>query len=140
MNTHMSQNDKTDEFSFILKPSTVCEGVGVFICHAVAKGTRLRLFGDQMEDDIDRPRVLGREAVPELLRGYCVDDGERLLCPHDFGSMPVGWYVNHSDEPNAFQTDRKWFRALRDIVAGEEILLDYRTLGEPKNNRESFLG
>jgi hypothetical protein len=138
---HMQKRDRTDEFSFVLKPSTVCDGVGVFASHDIAKGTRLRLFGNHVEDGVDRPRVFfDRAAVPETFRGFCVDEGERLLCPHDFGEMPVGWYVNHSDDPNAVQTDRKWFWALRDIVAGEEILLDYRTLGEPKDRREGFLG
>ncbi len=89
--------NETNEFSFILKPSEY--GVGVFATHDIAEGVRLRLWGNQTEDNVDRARILNKEAVPTKLRGYCVDRGEKLFCPNDFGRMEIGWYVNHSDPP-----------------------------------------
>lgn len=129
---------ETDEFSFILKPSKVCDGVGVFATHGIASGTRLRVFGEQIEDDVDRARIFDKNALPEIFHGYCVDDGEKFLCPADFGSMPIGWHINHSEAPNAYQKNRKWYYAARDIIEGEEILIDYNSLGEPMESREDF--
>ncbi len=128
--------NETNEFSFILKPSN--HGVGVFATHDIAKGTRLRLWGEQVEDDVDRARLLDKEAVPEALKGYCVDRGGKLLCPNDFGRMEIGWYVNHSDAPNVYQKKYKWFYAKRDIKEGEEILIDYNSLNEPEENRGKY--
>lgn len=128
--------NETNEFSFILKPSKY--GVGVFATHNIGKGARLRLWGKQIEDDKDRARVLDKKKVPEALRGYCIDRGEKLLCPNDFGFMEIGWYVNHSDNPNAYQEKYKWFFAKQDIKEGEEILIDYNSLDEPEENREDY--
>ena len=44
-----------------------------------------------------------------------------------FGHMHVGWYLNHSDEPNAHHARFRYF-ASRDIDADEEITIDYRDL------------
>ncbi len=128
--------NETNEFSFMLKPSK--HGVGVFATHDIAKGTRLRLWGKQIEDDADRARVFKKEEVLEALRGYCVDRGDKLLCPNDFGFMEIGWYVNHSNSPNVYQEKYKWFYAKRDIKEGEEILIDYNFLDEPEKNKENY--
>jgi len=128
--------NETNEFSFILKPSE--HGVGVFATHDIAKGIRLRLFGNQIEDDVDRPRILSKEVVPEVLRGYCVDREDKLLCPNDFGQIEIGYYINHSDAPNTYQENYKWFYAKRDIKKGEEILIDYNFLDEPEENKEDY--
>lgn len=128
--------NETNEFSFILKPSE--HGVGVFTTHDIANDTRLRLWGNQTEDDVDRSRIFDKEAVPKAFRGYCVDRGDKLLCPNDFGLMEIGWYVNHSDIPNAYQKNYKWFYAKRDIKEGEEILIDYNSLNEPEKNKEDY--
>ena len=44
----------------------------------------------------------------------------------------VGWYLNHSFTPNAYQEQYQYFAA-RDIEAGEEITINYRTLNEVEN-------
>ena len=60
-----------------------------------------------------------------------------MICPSDFGALPIGWYVNHSPIPNAApgknpnQHRRYRWYANRDITKGEEILFDYKNLGEP---------
>lgn len=43
--------DKTDEFSFILKPSEY--GIGVFATHNIKKDTYLRLFGKEKNTRIE---------------------------------------------------------------------------------------
>lgn len=129
----MSTN--TNEFSFILKPTQ--HGVGVFAAHAIAKGAALRLFGDE-ESLAERSRMLSQAEVPEAFQDYCMHRaGGQLVCPKDFGSMPIGWYLNHSQEPNAIHRDFRWYAA-RDIAAGEEILIDYSSLEEPEEAREEY--
>ena len=122
----------TNQFSFILKPSE--HGVSVFAVHNIAKGTELRLFaGKGKEAD----HVYRREEVPELFRAYCVERKDHLLGPKDFGAMPVGWYMNHSRNPNAALQDEHFY-ALRDIGEGAEIVIDYRDLGEPEEAKEDY--
>lgn len=131
-----AMKEDTTEFSFILKPAE--HGIGVFTLHDIRSGAYLRLFGDQTRELENRTRKLSKENVPEALQQYCMDRGESLICPDDFGHMPVGWYLNHSHTPNAVHSgDYRWY-ALRDIAAGEEITIDYNTLGEPAESKEYY--
>lgn len=125
--------NKTNEFSFILKPSD--HGVGVFTLHDIDKDTHLRLFGDnETLSSLEK----NKEDVPKFFRAYCVSRGEKLICPKDFGQMHIGWYLNHSETPNAYHDeDYKWY-AVRDIKAGEEITINYSLLDEPKEDREDY--
>ena len=110
--------------TFILKPSTI-EGIGVFAWSHIPKGTLLDLF-----DGTDY-RVISRRkagAFPKtVLETYCVEDSAGYHCPANFHRMSVGWYLNHSEQPNAGGTRENYY-ALRDIREGEEITIDYTTL------------
>jgi SET domain-containing protein len=44
--------------------------------------------------------------------------------PKDYRLVCVGWYLNHSPEPNAYLCSDCLYAA-RDILEGEEILIDY---------------
>ena len=123
----------TDGQSFILKPSTV-EGVGVFALHDIAEGTHMELFREDFEEEIRKP-----EDVPEKLRGFCLgrEDGT-LLCPKFFNRMDIGNYVNHSGNANMRYEKGRGYFAKRDIKAGEELLANYRELGEPEGSREEY--
>jgi len=122
----------TTQFSFILKPSE--HGVGVFAVHAIAKGTELRLFaGKGKEDD----KIWKKEEVPKLFQDYCIEKKDHLVGPQDFGCMSLGWYVNHSKNPNAALRSEQFY-AIRDILEGEEILIDYNSLGEPEEAKEEY--
>lgn len=128
-------NNKTTEFSFILKPSHY--GIGVFATHGIKSGTHLRLFGDKETINL-RSMSRPKEEVPEVFRNYCMDRGNELICPLDFGQMPVGWYLNHSKNPNAVpDNDYRWYAA-RDIASGEEVTIDYNSLNEPEEAKENF--
>ncbi len=126
---------KTTEYSFILKPSEY--GVGVFATEDIQKDTHLRLFGDAETINF-RSSIREKNDVPKNFRGYCIDSGDKLICPTDFGHMHVGWYLNHSKLPNTYpDDDYKWY-ALRDIKAGEEITIDYNSLNEPEEAKEDY--
>lgn len=128
--------NKTNEFSFILKPSNIDgAGLGVFTTHDIEKDTELRVLGENPEADYS---LRNRDEVPEQFRTFCVCEGEKLLCPKDFGHMTIGWYMNHSSKNfNAFQKDQKFYTA-RDIKAGEEILIDYNSFNEPEKYKEEY--
>lgn len=125
---------ETNEFSFILKPAQ--HGIGVFATHAIKEGTFLRLFGDEEEYE-NRIRMLPKDAVPTLFRNYTMSRAANLVCPEDFGQMPVGWYLNHSKDANAVHKRYNWY-ASRDIASGEEICIDYATLEEPEEDRDAY--
>lgn len=118
--------NKTTEFSFVLKKSEY--GVGVFATHNIKSDTYLRVFGDE-DNPNDVSVVRKKEDVPEFFRSYCVDRGETMECPKDFGCMEVGWFINHSKTPNAYIRNREFY-ALRDISTDEEITIDYNSLPE----------
>lgn len=134
--------DQTNEFSFVLKPSQ--HGVGVFATHDIEKGSYLRLFAEEKVND-HHIRLLKKDGIPEKFRDWCLDRGDSMLCPPDFGAMPIGWYLNHSTSPNASHkgagelAHRKyvWY-ASRDITAGEEIFIDYNSLEEPDEAKEEY--
>ena len=70
--------------------------------------------------------------VPVDFKKYCLNLKNGVLAPSDCGQMAVGWYLNHSVTPNACQEQYQYFAA-RDIEAGEEITINYRTLNEVEN-------
>jgi len=117
---------QTDEFSFALRPCAY--GIGVFATHDIRKGTHLRLCGDDREEI---SHAVPREQVPEYFRKYCLEREDGLLIrPSDFGRLHTVWFLNHADEPNAGHRNYVYY-ALRNIAEGEEILIDYNSLGEP---------
>lgn len=124
------------EFSLILKPSPI-SGIGVFATHDIAAGTSLL-----RPEHCDTVRTLKIEEVPAEFLKYCVMINA-LECtgPRQFDHMEIGWYLNHSAHPNiaAEGSDGYYsFKAIRDIKAGEEILLDYNDLGEVATLKEEF--
>jgi SET domain-containing protein len=124
----------TTEFSFILKPAE--HGVGVFAVHDIKKDTYLRFFAEETEAT-NMTIVRKKEDVPELFQQYCIDRGETLVCPRDFGRMEIGWHLNHSENPNAYHKNYDFY-ALRDIKEGEEITINYNALEEPEEAKENY--
>ena len=129
--------DRTTEFSFILKPSE--HGIGVFAAHDIKKETYLRLFGDEYKQGVAGylSSIRNKDEVPAVFKNFCNDRGTQLICPKDFGVMPIGWYLNHSRKPNAVHKNYDFYAA-RDIREGEEILIDYNTLEEPESAKEDY--
>ena len=126
----------TDDFSFILKPSTVPNaGVGVFAVHGIRSGTKLVLNKEGGES-----RVLKMDEIPEILQQYTIALGDGIRkAPQAFNHMWIVWYLNHSDTPNAELNQKENdYYAIRDILAGEEILIDYKVFHEPEGEKDSF--
>lgn len=131
------------EFSFMLKPSSL-GGVGVFATHDIAAGTHL--FNQEFE-----VRTIKVKDVPSPLLPYCIYiSDEKCLCPQRFDRMEIGWYINHSSTPNIARNStfsnaeavrdikKRTVYAIRDIKAGDEILIDYNYLDEPEHLKEDY--
>jgi len=103
---------------FLLQPSLI-HGVGVFTLDEIPSDTLLPLF-----------------AADELLTTRTDELGERFGfwnpsrggydCPADLHRLSIGWYLNHSDEPNTrYVTAEDAYYSSRRILVGEEILISY---------------
>ncbi|MDB5259934.1 MAG: hypothetical protein JWN37_165 [Candidatus Nomurabacteria bacterium] len=129
---------KTDKFSFILKPSTIPNaGVGVFALHDIDKDTYMELFLPDFEEEI-----LDIKDIPEELQMYCLDrQDDKLQCPKYFNRMDIGNYLNHSENANLKWEEGKGkgYFASRNIKKGEELFSNYKELGEPENKRDNYI-
>ncbi len=119
--------DETDELSFLIRPSPR-DGVGVFCTHGIRKGARLRLFPGPGPRFVPHDTSAGEPLLAAFSRRFGLEYEEGCWVPPDFGCMEIGWYLNHSDTPNAYHDGSYEYFAGRNIAAGEEITIDYRTL------------
>ena len=115
----------------IIRPSPV-EGIGVFAIRDVPKGCR-NIFTDPHPDKdqwITIPRIEIEELplhARQLVETYCLYDEANYFVPeHGFKKMDLVNFLNHSDLPNVISiNDGEYFEAIKDIAAGEELLVDY---------------
>lgn len=120
------QYNRTDEFSFVLKPSNG-KGIGVFATHGIAKGTRLALFPNGKTRFFSHKQMEKDHRLKKFCQFYGVGTAKGRFVPSNFGCMSVGWYLNHSLTPNAHHEGYEYF-ASRNIDPDEEITIDYRAL------------
>lgn len=122
---------KWTEFTFILQPSSL-GGVGVFATHDIPKDT-------QIFSGTFKPRKMKIADIPDEFRKYIIYlNDEECLCPEEFNRMEIGWYLNHSHQPNIVKKPDGLIYALRDVNKGEEILIDYNHLNEPEHLKEGY--
>lgn len=126
---------KTTSESFLLKPSRIEQaGVGVFALHNIEPDTFLALKPKGKSVGVDRRE----EDIPKELLAYCVaKEGNIWRCPPDFSHMHMVWYLNHSPQPNAEKREDGYY-AIRSIKTGDEITIDYNSLGEPEDKKEDY--
>lgn len=119
----------------MLKPSPV-HGIGVFAIRDIPKGcTTMFSSGIGEWITVSATEV---DALPEhsrkLVETYCLYDEHNYFIPdYGFKLMDLALYLNHSDTPNIISVnDGECFETLRDILEGEELLVDYGTLVDPE--------
>lgn len=110
-----------------LKPSEVCDGVGVFSICKINKDEKL--FSDVTCDTMyiswDDLKGISKSIESYLRNIVNVADGGIYLSRTP-NNINLSYYVNHSNNPNVYHdlnTDE--FFAVRDIVEGEELLATY---------------
>ena len=115
----------------IIRPSPV-EGIGVFAIRDIPRGCR-NIFTDPHPDKdqwITIPRIEIEELplhARQLVETYCLYDEANYFVPeYGFKKMDLVNFLNHSDQPNVISiNDGEYFEAIKDIAAGEELLVDY---------------
>ena len=130
MNKEILLNELANNSWVMLRPSPV-EGVGVFAIRDIPKGCR-DMFGkpDPAAEWI-RVSTVEVYALPAhaqfLVGNYCLFDEDHYFIPAaGFKKMDLSLFLNHSDTPNIISiNDGDYFEAIRDIGAGEELLIDY---------------
>lgn len=117
----------------MLRPSPIA-GVGVFAIRDIPKGCRDVFSAPDPAEAwiaVSRDDV---EALPgharSLVENYCLfDDVQYWLPARGFKQLDVVVFLNHSDTPNIVSLDDgDMFETLRDIRAGESLLVDYGEL------------
>lgn len=116
-----------------LRPSAVA-GIGVFALRPIPKGCR-EMFSKP--NPSDQWQLLTHQEVENLpaharllVENYCLFDEQHYYVPQQgFKSLDVSLFLNHSDTPNVQSIDDgNYFEALRDIMEGEELFIDYGTI------------
>ena len=119
----------------MIQPSPL-HGIGVFAIRDIPMGTR-DMFSQGVGEWI-KLTIAEVEALPkhsrDLVENHCLFDEDVYYVP-DYGFKVVDLviYLNHSDTPNVISVnDGEYFEAIRDIAAGEELLVDYGTIVDSK--------
>jgi SET domain-containing protein len=122
-----------DDTYAMLKSSPI-HGVGVYAIRDIPKGCR-KIFSKGIGEWIKLP-IKDVEALPTgsraLVETYCLFDDENYFVPdYGFKLMDLVNYLNHSHTPNVQSLNEgEEFEALRDIKAGEELLINYEHIVE----------
>jgi hypothetical protein len=108
-----------------LKPSTVCDGVGVFALINIKEGENI--FPDIISDsNLIEWEYIDNNVVKKYLNSLCNTDNKGIYLSRLPNEINISYYVNHSDNPNVFHNlDLDQYFALKEIYAGEEILCCY---------------
>jgi len=118
----------SEETFITLKPSPV-HGIGVFALRDIPKGCKT-LFSKNVGDWIKVP-ISDIEKLPDhsrnLVETYCLYDETNYYLPdYGFKVMDLVNYLNHSSTPNVISVNEgEYFESLREISAGEELLVNY---------------
>jgi len=105
-------------------------GVGVFAIQDMKKGTYVFLENCNVVK-FNRKDLSLENKPAEIKRFYedfCPKDEKEglIYCPENFNFMTISWYMNRDEKnPNMMCDKNLDFYALRDIKAGEELLLNY---------------
>lgn len=108
------------------------KGVGVFAIREIPEATKL-FVGDIGETVKVLVSEVDRIADGELRLMYydfCPIIDGCFLAPIDFNQMTMGWYLNHSDDPNVRVDGRLQFVSSRLIKVDDELTADYTTYSQ----------
>ena len=113
-----------------LRPSNIeGAGVGVFTTVDVPRGTVMAgLFEDEDVRFLSWAEFDALGLPADIKDNFPVRYDDGCYIPRDFNRMSVGWFLNHSPEPNLAHDPEYHYYPLRDLAAGEELLINYDDL------------
>jgi uncharacterized protein len=113
--------------NFRLKASTINgAGIGVFTTTYIKKGEKLSaLFNENDTRWVSCEEYDKMNISPELKDNFAIQYDDGYSMPADFNYMSVGWYLNHSDNPNLHFNGEYEYFAARDIHPEEELFINY---------------
>jgi SET domain-containing protein len=103
-------------------------GIGVFALRDIPAGTApLKSMVTNKEIKFSRVEM---KKVPSSVRKhlamFCLIEKGRVFAPEvGMNAVNLSVYLNHSKQPNLKFDDKDVLRATRDIVKGEELMIDY---------------
>lgn len=111
-----------------LQPSQI-HGIGVFATRDIPKGCQTifsKPTGGWIRLSMEEAASLPDHAR-EFIETYYLYDAENYFIPdHGCKIMDMASYLNHSDTPNLVSVQEgAYFEAIRDIIRGEELFIDY---------------
>ena len=136
MNKEQLLKELNAETYVMIRPSPI-EGIGVFAVRDIPKGCR-NMFSKPTGNPDEYIRLTKEEValLPHssvaLIENYCLYDAAAYYVPAEgFKKMDLVNFINHSDFPNIISINEgEYFEAIKDIKAGEELLVDYGELVE----------
>ncbi len=104
--------------------------MGVFSTSKIPKGTKLPLFADEDHTFVHESKIKHTNVPSRVLGKYSIHfpEDKGYSTPKNFNRMSVGWFLNHSDKPNAYNNEEYEYFALKNIPKGKEITIDYDNL------------
>ncbi len=126
--------DRLQNQTKVILRSSPVHGIGVFALQKIDKGSRDFFYSNGskwIKVPISEIEKLPQHAR-ELVETYCLFDEENYFVPeHGFNMIDPVIYLNHSSKPNIISIDDgETFEAIKDIEAGEELLLNYNTIAD----------
>ena len=112
-----------DDHYVDLRPSTVCDGVGVFSIRDIPRGTEI--FKHCPRDTYYSWSRVDNPEVQRLIERICYCDEEGFYAAGHLSTLGMAYYVNHSDAPNIELRDDGGYYALQRIGSDEELLMRY---------------
>ncbi len=125
----------SEETYITIKPSPV-HGIGVFALRDIPRGCKT-IFSRNVGEWIRVP-IADIDNLPDhsrnLVETYCLYDETHYYLPdYGFKVMDLVNYLNHSSTPNVMSVnDGEYFESVRDISAGEELLVNYGEIVDTK--------
>jgi uncharacterized protein len=107
-------------------------GVGVFAIRDIPIGTRLFVgdIGETVQILVSDVEKVQDTELRRMYYDFCPVIKSHFIAPADFNQMTMGWYINHSHDPNVKVDEFLQFATSRPVGLGEELTADYLTYSE----------
>lgn len=105
------------------------KGVGVFAIREIPEATKLFVgdVGETVQIPVSEVDKLKDAELRRMYYDFCPVVDKVFVAPVDFNQMTMGWYLNHSDDPNVQIVELLQFVTCRFIRVGEEVTANYAT-------------